>query len=43
MLSHENILATVEIKLLDIPGTKYRSERNQGEVCIRGPTVFKGK
>jgi len=33
---------TVEIKLIDVPGTNYRSERNQGEVCIRGPTVFKG-
>lgn len=34
---------TVEIKLIDVPGTNYRSEMNQGEVCIRGPTVFKGK
>ena len=33
---------TVEIKLVDVPGTNYRSEGNQGEVCIRGPTVFKG-
>ena len=33
---------TVEIKLVDVPGTDYRSEKNQGEVCIRGPTVFKG-
>ncbi|CAF3480669.1 unnamed protein product [Rotaria sp. Silwood1] len=32
----------VEIKLVDIPDTIYRSEMNQGEVCIRGPTVFKG-
>ncbi|UJR32742.1 hypothetical protein I4U23_020201 [Adineta vaga] len=33
---------TVEMKLVDVPGTNYRSENNQGEVCIRGPTVFKG-
>jgi long-chain acyl-CoA synthetase len=33
----------VEIKLIDVPDTKYRSAMNQGEVCIRGPTVFKGK
>ncbi|CAF2476277.1 unnamed protein product [Rotaria sp. Silwood2] len=32
----------VEIKLIDVPGTTYRSEMNQGEVCIRGPSVFKG-
>jgi len=34
---------TVEMKLVDVPGTNYRTENNQGEVCIRGPTVFKGK
>ena len=34
--------AAVEIKLIDVPGTNYRSENNQGEICIRGPTVFKG-
>jgi long-chain acyl-CoA synthetase len=34
---------TVEMKLVDVPDTNYRSEMNQGEVCIRGPTVFKGK
>ncbi|CAF4359594.1 unnamed protein product, partial [Adineta steineri] len=33
---------TVEIKLVDVPGTDYRSEYNRGEVCIRGPTIFKG-
>jgi long-chain acyl-CoA synthetase len=32
----------IEIKLTDVPGTDYRSEFNQGEVCVRGPTVFKG-
>ncbi|CAF3691273.1 unnamed protein product [Rotaria sp. Silwood1] len=35
-------LPTVEIKLIDVPGTNYRSEINQGEVCIRGPNIFKG-
>ncbi|CAF4948113.1 unnamed protein product [Rotaria sp. Silwood1] len=35
-------VATVEIKLIDVPDTNYRSEMNQGEICIRGPTVFKG-
>jgi long-chain acyl-CoA synthetase len=33
----------IEIKLIDVPGTIYRSEMNQGEVCLRGPTIFKGK
>jgi long-chain acyl-CoA synthetase len=32
----------VEIKLIDVPGTNYRSNNNQGEICIRGPTIFKG-
>jgi long-chain acyl-CoA synthetase len=32
-----------EIKLIDVPGSIYRSEINRGEVCIRGPTIFKGK
>jgi long-chain acyl-CoA synthetase len=36
-------LPTVEIKLIDVPGTNYRSNNNQGEICIRGPIVFKGK
>jgi len=31
-----------EIKLIDVPGTNYRSNHNQGEICIRGPAVFKG-
>jgi long-chain acyl-CoA synthetase len=31
-----------EIKLIDVPGTNYRSNNNQGEICIRGPAVFKG-
>jgi long-chain acyl-CoA synthetase len=31
-----------EIKLIDVPGTNYRSSNNQGEICIRGPAVFKG-
>ena len=34
---------TSEIKLIDVPGTSYRSEMNQGELCVRGPTIFKGK
>jgi long-chain acyl-CoA synthetase len=32
-----------EIKLIDVPNTNYRSNNNQGEICIRGPTVFKGE
>lgn len=35
-------IPTVEIKLVDVPGTDYRSEKNQGEVCLRGPSIFKG-
>ncbi|CAF3411761.1 unnamed protein product [Rotaria sp. Silwood1] len=34
--------AAVEIKLIDVPGTNYRSNNNQGEICMRGPTIFKG-
>jgi long-chain acyl-CoA synthetase len=33
----------VEIKLIDVPGTNYRSNNGQGEICMRGPTVFKGE
>ncbi|CAF0845807.1 unnamed protein product [Rotaria sordida] len=33
---------SVEIKLIDVPNTNYRSNNNQGEICIRGPIVFKG-
>ena len=33
---------SVEIKLIDVSGTNYRSNNNQGEICIRGPTIFKG-
>lgn len=33
---------TAEIKLIDVPNTNYRSNNNQGEICIRGPGVFKG-
>ena len=36
-------ISVTEIKLTDVPGTDYRSEANQGEVCLRGPTIFKGK
>lgn len=32
-----------EIKLIDVCETDYRSESNQGEICIRGPAIFKGK
>ncbi len=32
-----------EIKLIDVPDTVYRSNNNQGEICIRGPTIFKGQ
>ena len=33
----------VEIKLIDVPNTNYRANNNQGEICIRGPSIFKGK
>ena len=33
----------VEMKLIDVPHTNYRANNNQGEICIRGPSVFKGK
>ncbi|CAF1367080.1 unnamed protein product [Rotaria magnacalcarata] len=35
-------VVTVELKLIDVPNTNYRSEMNQGEICIRGPVIFKG-
>ena len=34
---------SVEIKLIDVPDTNYRSNNNQGEICIRGPSIFKGR
>lgn len=33
---------TAEIKLIDVDGTPYKSSQQQGEICIRGPSVFKG-
>ena len=35
---------SVEIKLLDVPASGYLSSNAlpQGEICIRGPSVFKG-
>ncbi|CAF1172907.1 unnamed protein product [Adineta ricciae] len=35
-------VATVEIKLIDVPNTNYQSHMNQGEICIRGPVICKG-
>ncbi|CAF1172942.1 unnamed protein product [Adineta ricciae] len=35
-------VATVEIKLIDVPNTNYQSHMNQGEICIRGPVIFEG-
>jgi long-chain acyl-CoA synthetase len=35
-------VSVVEVKLIDVPGTTYRSDNNQGEVCLRGPPIFKG-
>ncbi|CAF0765414.1 unnamed protein product [Didymodactylos carnosus] len=32
----------LELKLVDVEGTNYRKDNNQGEVCLRGPVVFKG-
>jgi long-chain acyl-CoA synthetase len=34
---------SIEIKLVDVPGTNYRSNNNQGEICMRGPSIFKGR
>merc|ERR1712196_109951 len=31
-----------EIKLDDVPDMKYFSEEDKGEICFRGPHVFKG-
>ncbi|CAF3295396.1 unnamed protein product [Rotaria socialis] len=33
---------SAEIKLIDVSDTNYRSDNNQGEICIRGPAIFKG-
>jgi long-chain acyl-CoA synthetase len=30
-----------EVKLIDVPETQYLSKNNQGEVCLRGPHIFK--
>ncbi|ORX65939.1 long-chain-fatty-acid-CoA ligase 1 [Linderina pennispora] len=33
---------SVECKLVDVPEAKYFAKNNQGEVWLRGPSVFKG-
>ncbi|CAF1142349.1 unnamed protein product [Adineta steineri] len=35
-------MPSIEAKLVDVPDTNYRSENNQGEICFRGPIIFKG-
>lgn len=35
-------LPNVEIKVIDVPEMDYYSLTQQGEVCIRGPTIFSG-
>ncbi|CAF1190992.1 unnamed protein product [Adineta steineri] len=35
-------MPTVEIKLTDVDGTLYKASNHQGEIKIRGPTIFKG-
>jgi long-chain acyl-CoA synthetase len=36
-------LPGIEVKLIDVPGKDIRvSERGEGEVCVRGPSVFAG-
>ncbi|KAJ2902404.1 long-chain fatty acid-CoA ligase, partial [Coemansia aciculifera] len=33
---------SVEIKLKDVPGAGYFASNQQGEICVRGPSVFQG-
>ena len=35
-------LPSLEVKLVDVPEKEYFAKDNQGELCFRGPTVFKG-
>jgi long-chain acyl-CoA synthetase len=35
-------LECVMVKLVDIPEMDYYAKDNKGEVCVKGPTVFKG-
>lgn len=35
-------LACNNIKLVDVPDMKYFASEGKGEICIKGPTVFKG-
>eukprot|EP01114_Cavostelium_apophysatum_P003480 TRINITY_DN1338_c0_g2_i1.p1 TRINITY_DN1338_c0_g2~~TRINITY_DN1338_c0_g2_i1.p1 ORF type:complete len:663 (-),score=159.25 TRINITY_DN1338_c0_g2_i1:93-2081(-) len=35
-------LACNEIRLADVPEMKYTTANNSGEVCFRGPNIFKG-
>lgn len=33
---------SLEVKLVDVPEKEYFASKNRGEICFRGPTVFKG-
>ncbi|KAJ2575262.1 long-chain fatty acid-CoA ligase [Coemansia sp. RSA 1836] len=33
---------SVEVKLVDVPGAGYYAANQQGEICVRGPSVFRG-
>jgi len=35
-------ISSIMIKLVDVPEMEYRAENGQGEICLGGPTVFKG-
>uniref|UniRef100_V5H1Z9 long-chain-fatty-acid--CoA ligase n=1 Tax=Ixodes ricinus TaxID=34613 RepID=V5H1Z9_IXORI len=35
-------IAACSVKLVDVPDMEYYANNNEGEICVKGPTVFQG-